>query len=291
MDKRQDIKRASDVILTSIQRFSLHDGPGIRTTVFLKGCSLCCPWCSNPENRLSSIQHYVRDGVEGIYGKYMSPDELYTEIMRDKPFYAGDIVDFHITVHDQIDYLPGGVTFSGGECLLQMEQLVPLLTRLNEEHVHTVAETALYIPEKNLHLAIRHIDFFYVDVKILDKEFCRRIFHTDLETYLSNINILMKSGRPVVFRVPVIGGYTDDAGNRRKVIELTAAFAGKTNLLKVELMREHNLAVSKYQSLAACNAGFKVPEYKGVSDELMEMYKREFDTGLEGIVPVEICEI
>jgi len=291
MDKQPYDGRTSDIVLTNIQRFSLHDGPGIRTTVFLKGCSLRCPWCSNPENLLPSVQSYVRNGMAGVYGKYVSPDELYMEVMRDKLFYTGDISDYNITDYEQIDHLPGGVTFSGGECLLQADRLIPLLVRLNKEHVHTAAETCLCIPETNLRLAVRHINLFYVDVKILDGELCRKVLHASLDAYLSNLNILMKSGKPVVFRVPVIGGYTDSEDNRRRVIELAASLAGRTNLLKVELIKEHNLGALKYQSLAVCNDGFEVPEYKGAPDELMEKYKQEFAAGLEGKIPVEICRI
>lgn len=67
------------ILLTNIQRFSLYDGPGIRTTIFLKGCSLRCPWCSNPENLISVPQNYIKDGISGIYGKYYSQDELVSE--------------------------------------------------------------------------------------------------------------------------------------------------------------------------------------------------------------------
>lgn|GEM_PF-4066704 len=75
-------------LITSIQRFSLHDGPGIRTTIFAKGCSLYCPWCSNPENLLPFPEIYVKDRIEGIYGKYMSCNEIYNEVIKNLTFYG-----------------------------------------------------------------------------------------------------------------------------------------------------------------------------------------------------------
>ena len=81
----------SKVMITNIQRFSLHDGPGIRTTVFLKGCSLRCPWCCNPENIKPDTQKYIKDDIEKFYGTEMTLKELYDEIIKDKDFYAGNI--------------------------------------------------------------------------------------------------------------------------------------------------------------------------------------------------------
>ena len=138
------------ILITNIQRFSLHDGPGIRTTVFTKGCTLHCPWCSNPENLTPAIQNYVKkdkDGhVEetGTYGKWYSPEKLYDEIVKDKIFY-GDI-----ETDSSLDFeaLPGGVTFSGGECLAQIKELEPVLKRLNEEHIHTAVESCLFVPDE-----------------------------------------------------------------------------------------------------------------------------------------------
>ena len=102
------------MLITNIQRFSLHDGPGIRTTVFLKGCSIRCPWCSNPENLNGYPEKYNKNGIEGIYGKEYSCDEVYDEIMKDEVFYEDD----------------GGVTFSGGEALPQTVNLIQLIKRI-----------------------------------------------------------------------------------------------------------------------------------------------------------------
>ena len=141
------------MLITNIQRFSLHDGPGIRTTIFLKGCSLRCPWCANPENIKPYPEKYYKDGIEGIYGKNYTYDEVYNEIIKDRAFYDEN----------------GGVTFSGGEALLYVNEILPLLEKLKKERITIAVETCLFIPTENLRRVIPYIDYFYVDMKILDK--------------------------------------------------------------------------------------------------------------------------
>lgn len=281
------------ILLTNIQRFSLQDGPGIRTTVFLKGCSLKCPWCSNPENLSGQVQPYIKNRKQGTYGLYYTVDDLYVEVTRDISFYVGETKEFSIIKADDIKRLPGGVTFSGGECLLQIDELVPLCKKLNAEHIHIAAETNLYVPKKNLLTAIKHIDFFYVDVKMLDKQRCRIFLKGNLDLYLSNLEILFHSGKPVVLRIPIIGRHTDDDDNRKKVVDLISKYVYDevANLLKVELIKEHNLGTTKWQALAACNNAYIVPEFRGVSDKLVEQYRQEICEVVDGKIPVEICKI
>lgn len=212
-----------NILLTNIQRFSLHDGPGIRTAVFLKGCSLRCPWCSNPENLKSEPEKYKKDGIEGIYGKYYSASELVKECLKDKNLYDGKLSTpdlWNITNPEQIDQLPGGVTFSGGEALLQAEALVPVCSSLHEAGIHIAVETCLFVPHSNLSIALDHNDFFYADMKILDPDRCRSFEHGNLNQYLENLDMLMKSGKPVVIRIPVIGSYTSTPANRALVHNL-----------------------------------------------------------------------
>lgn len=274
------------ILITNIQRFSLHDGPGIRTTVFLKGCSLRCSWCSNPENLTPFPQEYVKDGEKGIYGKWMTADDLVHECLKDKNFYEGKIDREHwkISKSEDIVKLPGGVTFSGGEALLQVEALVPVFEALHSADIHIAVETALFVPVLYLDLAIKYIDFFYVDMKILDTKKCEAIEHGNLNLYLTNLDRLFtwtdKGWKPVVIRVPVIGGYTDGTENRRAVKGLIEKY--RTRILKVELIKEHNLGESKYKSLG------KEIDYHGVGDGVMEEYRGELETA--GI-PVEICRI
>ena len=286
-----------NILLTNIQRFSLHDGPGIRTTVFLKGCSIHCPWCSNPENLLHREQRYVKmdhNGKveeEGTYGKWYSPDELYSEVIKDKSFYGY----CNANSATYLDSLPGGVTFSGGECMLQMKELDPMLQRLNDEQIHTIVETSLFCSSVQLSIAIKHIDLFYVGIKVLNDDLCSSSLGGRIELYKNNLVTLLNSGKPVVFRLPVIGGYTDSEENRKAVVELIESKAKSySNLLKIEILKEHNLGTNKYQSLIDGGNEIMLPEYNGVSDELMGQYKIEIEEGLMIVgssIPVEICKI
>ncbi len=274
------MEKINQILLTNIQRFSLHDGPGIRTTVFLKGCSLRCPWCSNPENLKSVPEQYIKDSVEGVYGKWYEPEELVKECLKDKGFYKGKLERnrWKISRAEDIGLLPGGVTFSGGECLLQMDRLVPVCEALHENGVHLTVETCLFASRHLLLLALENIDFFYVDMKILNAERCREVEKGNLGQYLSNLDVLMNINAPVIIRVPVIGNRTDNEENRQAVKKLLKWY----NPLKVELIKEHNLGESKYKSL-----GLEM-SYVGVEDSLMDQYKKELD---EVGIPVEICRI
>lgn len=277
------------ILITNIQRFSLHDGPGIRTTVFLKGCSLRCPWCNNPENLTPRPQNYIKDGLAGTYGKYYTQDELAAECLKDKNFYEGKINTpdlWPITTAEQIEQLPGGVTFSGGEALLQVSELVPVCEVLHAVGVHIAVETCLFVPCENLESALEHIDFFYVDMKILNAARCREVEHGKLDIYLSNLDKLMSwtdetdKYKPVVIRIPVIGYYTDGDENRRAVRELISKY--QKTILKIELIKEHNLGGSKYHSL-----NMKM-DFHGVEDGIMEQYKDELS---DLNIPIEICKI
>lgn len=278
-----------NILLTNIQRFSLHDGPGIRTTVFLKGCSLRCPWCSNPENLEAHPQNYIKDGLEGTYGKYYSAAELVAECLKDKIFFEGALNSpelWNITTSEKIDHLPGGVTFSGGEALLQMEALAPVIKDLHGQGIHIAVETCLFVPESNVIEALNLIDFFYIDMKILNQERCSSIEHGNLEVYLSNLDKVLtwtdgnKHHKPVVIRIPIIGNRTDDVENRKMAHELISRYRG--SVLKIELIKEHNLAESKYKSLNM------QMDFHGVDDGLMEVYKKELS---DLNIPIEVCKI
>src|SRR5574344_2334142 len=169
-------------MITNIQRFCLHDGPGIRTTIFFKGCTLHCPWCANPENIENSIQYYydnskciknnticnkdcciLKDNTnfkEAInkcitgaikkYGYEVTNDYLYKEIEKDKNFYKND----------------GGVTLSGGEPLIYINDIEPLLINLKNSDINITVETSLFIDKEKLKKSIQYVNNFIVDFKI-----------------------------------------------------------------------------------------------------------------------------
>ncbi len=270
--------------MTNIQRFCVSDGPGIRTTVFLKGCNLHCPWCSNPENISLKKQYYYNEAkcikkngscsllkdciiltdkekllqadpdkeqyhcpihAIGVYGKSYRAEELYQELMKDRLYWGSD----------------GGVTFSGGEPLLQIKELAELLTMLSADGVHLTAETALQVREELAETAGDHFDLFYVDIKILDQERSRRILGGNPEAYLRNLELLHQRKKKVIFRFPCSAEYTSDEQNIHAVIELLQ----KYKQYPVEIFRLHRLGSSKYKALGMTEA-----DYQPVGDRRLE---------------------
>jgi pyruvate formate lyase activating enzyme len=236
--------------VTDIQRMCFDDGPGIRTTVFLKGCSLHCPWCANPE----SISHEILSLPDQTIGRDYSPEELYPEVVKDKAFWGDD----------------GGITFSGGEVFLQAAQLEPLWKRLKGEQVHLAVESALFVPRKLLEIALHYIDFYYVDVKILGKESCKEVLGGDVEQYLENVELLTGSGKKITFRIPCAAENIRNESNRKLLLK----FAQKYRDYPFEIFALHNLAEKKYNLL-----GMAQPENLTIEDsELEDFYKELQET-------------
>lgn len=253
-----------ELIVSNIQRFSLHDGPGIRTTVFLKGCNLHCPWCSNPENIFPSPQTYIKDGNTGIYGKRITLSEIYSEVIKDKIYYDED----------------GGITFSGGEPLLFTDKLEPLFKKLKEENYHLCVETALFINSEKLDIALNYIDDFIVDAKIFDENICCEVLGGDISKYLSNLIKLSKI-KKIVLRIPLISPYTTSDININEIITFL-----KTNNItpkKIELIKGHKLGQSKYNSLSMLMCD--VPDLS--EQELVKIQSKFLGSGFIA----EICKI
>lgn len=254
------------VLVSNIQRFCLHDGPGIRTNVFFKGCNLHCPWCTNPENINFQQEKYfvsrVDDESKGIYGNWMSLQNIYDEVVKDRLFYKD-----------------GGVTFSGGEPLLFMSKIQPLLKVLQCEGINICVETALFVPEKELHLALKYVDTLIIDIKILDKEQCKIVHGGSLKDYLHNIQIVNDADVDVIYRIPLIKPYTTHNDNINRII----CFLQNKKYSQIELIKGHNLAERKYQSLK--REGYIVPD---ISEEELDAIQSKFKK--KGI-QAEICRI
>ncbi|WP_296807580.1 4Fe-4S cluster-binding domain-containing protein [uncultured Methanobrevibacter sp.] len=201
------------VKITDIQHFSLHDGAGIRTTVFLKGCNLKCPWCANPE--------CISPKIEKGFGMYISLDELETEILKDEPYYQTG----------------GGVTFSGGEPLLQIKDLEPLLKRLN---INICFETALFAGEELVKIANEYADELIVDIKMLNPENAKNVLGGNITQFLSNLDFIDLD--KVTFRIPVTKYSLDDT---TEICNLIRKYPPK----KIEIFKLHNLAKRKYEIL------------------------------------------
>ena len=250
------------VIVTNIQRFCLHDGPGIRTTVFFKGCNLRCPWCSNPENLSFEIENYEYKNEKGTYGYEIDLLSLEKELLRDKTFYETG----------------GGVTFSGGEALFQFNKIKDLLSNLKKQRINMCVETALTVPSDLVDIAIEYMDEFIIDIKILDKDNIDKI-NGNIELFTSNINKIFNAKKNVTFRIPMAPDYIYTEKN----IECILKFLEEYKPNKVEIFKIHNLADKKYKTL-----GKKIMRFDDITQEQLEEIKEKIES-LK--VNVEICKI
>lgn len=244
------------ILVGNIQRFSLHDGPGIRTTVFLMGCNVRCPWCANPENLEMRIRQMKDDrtGLINPYGRFYTTDELVHELIKDEIFYADG----------------GGVTFSGGEALLQASNLADVWKCLKERGINLCIETALFVPEKNLELSIGYIDEFIVDVKILVPEDCERIIKGNISQYLANLDLLARSGKNILLRFPVSNPETLNERNVSLLIQLLR----KYHFPRIQIFGIHDLGKSKYEAL-----GVPFRKFTSVDESVLISLKQKIQSG------------
>ena len=259
----------------NIMRFCVHDGPGIRTTVFLKGCPLQCAWCHNPEALAGAPGLLLRSDrciacgdcmdvcpehaiieKEGKYetrpefcarcgtcadacaadareviGRAMTVDEVMREAERDAPFYRES---------------GGGVTFSGGEPLLQHRFLVLLLEACAQRGFHTVVDTAGYASPDVLFRVAQLTDLFLYDLKSTDEEIHRRFTGVSGALIRENLERLASWGKKVVIRMPIIPGVNDSREN----VEAAGRFISSLgNVVQVQLLPYHTTGVEKYARL------------------------------------------
>ncbi|MFW6113761.1 MAG: glycyl-radical enzyme activating protein [Actinomycetota bacterium] len=269
----KDRKVGLDGLVFNIQKYSIHDGPGIRTTVFMKGCSLACKWCSNPES-VNPYQEIMTYDIRCIgCGKCaevcpvgaIALTEEGREIDWDKcdnclkcaevcPAKAIECVGDRMTL-DQVvkkveqdrifyDNSGGGMTVSGGEPLVQPEFVAELLRRCKTKGIHTALDTSGNVPWENVEMVLEHVDLVLFDIKHMDPEMHRK------GTGAGNRNILENAGKVASrartwIRIPLIPGYNDSESNISKVAE----FASDIGAEKVSLLSYHDLGSSKYPKL------------------------------------------
>lgn len=226
-------------MIFDIKRFAVHDGPGIRTTVFFKGCPLHCCWCHNPEGISSECELMQREITlddrkfvkkEQVGRKY-TVEQLLAEIERDRVFY---------------EVSGGGVTFSGGEPLLQAEFLLALLRSCQSRNIHTTLDTCGYTSEEVLKTIIPYVDLFLYDIKMMDES--KHLEHTGVSNrqILKNLNIITEIGKEVIIRYPLIPGFTDSINNAIALVELLENIGSNW---KIHLLPFHNTAGNKYKKL------------------------------------------
>ena len=214
-----------------IQRFSLHDGPGIRTIVFFKGCSLRCAWCSNPESQRSEIEEMRMQGKPKVVGEDVGVEAVLDILLRDFPYYRRS---------------GGGVTLSGGEALLQPEFARALLAACKAEGLHTAIETAAHVPWTSVGAVLPVLDLVLLDIKHMDAEQHARFIGHPNERILENARRMAPLASELVVRVPVIPGFNDTEADIRNIAAFAASLRGVRAL---HLLPYHRLGRDKYAGL------------------------------------------
>lgn len=259
-------------LIFDIQRSSFVDGDGVRTTVFFKGCNLNCKWCHNPEG----IKNYKEmlfykskctgckkckqicqknekectlcgncvlicpNAAREICGKEYEIKELLSIILRDCAIY---------------EKTGGGVTFSGGECMLQIDFLEEILKECKNEGINTAVDTAGNVPYAYFERILPYADTFLYDIKCVDEDLHKEFTGVSNKLILENFEKLCKCGKKVVVRVPVIGGFNDTDGEFEKICQ----FLTCKGVAKVELLPYHNMGAHKYEGLSLSFEEFTAP--------------------------------
>ena len=233
-----------------IKRFAVHDGDGIRTTVFFKGCPLRCVWCHNPEGLTATpqIARYEHKCIgcgeckkEGftpnnclgeatvLYGKEVAVNELLPILLEDRDFYETS---------------EGGVTLSGGECLMQSDFCAELLMRLKENGIHTAVDTCGFVSKEALDKVIPYSDVFLYDVKAYDEDVHIKCTGVSNKRILENLIYLDSIGKDIEIRIPYIPDFNDSQ------IEKIARFLAQLkNITKIRVLPYHDYTGSKYKAL------------------------------------------
>lgn len=279
-------------LIFDIKKYSIHDGPGIRTTVFFKGCPLSCWWCHNPESQSPAREILLRDnrcircgacidtcphgaiswdGDEVItdrakceqcgtctavcyadaresVGRDMTVDQVMAEIERDIAFY---------------DESGGGVTFSGGEPLLQRDFLLELLQACKAKEIHTAVDTSGCAAWLTIDRIRPYVDLFLYDLKLMDDDKHREFTGASNQSILKNLQTLSQQGHHIIVRVPIIPGINDDAETVRQIGAFVSALP---HPIGVDILPYHHIGIDKYLRL---NKPYRLFETRQPSAERM----------------------
>ncbi len=230
-------------LVFDIRELTIHDGPGLRTTVFLKGCPLRCAWCHNPE-ALSPAPQVLRSATgERLVGRTYTSSELASLLNRQAPLLRGH----------------GGVTFSGGEPLFQAAFVADTIDRLQDLQV--TLDTSGYASTEDFYRVVAKCDFVLFDLKLIDPEAHRRWTGADNEPILRNLATLGELGIPFIIRVPLVPGVTDTDDNLRAVARRVSTLPHRPRL---ELLPYNRAAGGKY---AACGLDWRPGFDESVASE------------------------
>ena len=242
----------------NIQKYSIHDGPGIRTVVFFKGCPLKCVWCSNPESQNACPELSLDNLI--TYGEFLNINYVMNEVMKDKDFYEES---------------NGGITLSGGEAMMQHEFSIALLKKLKKEHIHTACETTGYAPPDIFESFIKHVDLLLFDIKHYDSQ--KHYTYTSVynEKIIYNLKTAINNGKDVIIRIPIIPGVNNSLDDARGFCDLIKKVGAtkEVGATKVNLLPFHQFGEKKYSLL---NKEYKFANVAQLHEEDLQAYKEIF---------------
>jgi len=248
-----------------IKHFAVHDGPGIRQTIFFKGCPLSCWWCHNPESQNVNPEKYTRinklDGKEfkkeETIGYKILVEDLFKTIQGDKIFYEES---------------GGGVTFSGGEPLMQPDFLYEILKLCRKDNIHTCIDTTGFTSFNTIQKIAEIADCFLFDIKLIHNTEHQRYTGVPVDGILDNLQWLDNNHKNVVLRFPVIPEITNTKENITDIISFIKSLK---NIRQIDLLPYHNISNGKYSRFKMEN---KMKDTKPLSDEDMLKLKSEFES-------------
>lgn len=268
-------------LIFNIQRYSIHDGTGIRTLIFFKGCPLHCPWCCNPESQSFKVQQVKimdkcihckecshnpsecpSDAIT-TFGKLMSVEEVLKEIEKDMIFYNTS---------------GGGVTLSGGEVLSQADFALQLLKEVKRLGINTAIETSGEGNSEDLLKLSNYLDLILFDLKIMDEIKAKEILGANINIIKKNFELLVSNNKKVIPRVPLVPGYTTSEENLDKIID----FVMSQNIKEIHLLPFHQYGSKKYEYI---NKNYKLKDLKPPTEDEVNLIKEKMENkGLKVII-------
>lgn len=250
-----------------IKKYSINDGPGIRTTVFFKGCPLKCWWCHNPESQRKlpekfeecTFRWHLSNDYENKQriGSEVTSEQVIAEIEKDVPFYEES---------------NGGATFSGGEPMLQINFLNELLTLCKAKEIRTAVDTTGYTDFNNFELIYNATDLFLYDLKLIDDDLHIKYTGVSNKTIHHNLKLLTDLGNKVVLRIPIIPHVNNNGKNLDEMLKFISSLK---NIREINLLPYHKNAAAKYTKMKIEN---KLPELEPPSKEEMNLLKDFFES-------------
>jgi len=249
-------------IIFDIRSFSVHDGPGIRTTFFFKACPLRCIWCHNPESHYPGIQKVActhKMGQSSVpyvkqVGEIITLNQAISKAEADRLFYEES---------------GGGITLSGGEPLMQADFVMALLDAAHQLDIHTAVDTSGYAPESVFQEVISKTDLVLFDLKIMEDAQHKKFTGKSNRLILENFKLLMRQKTEVIIRIPLIENITDTTQNLKAI---RAILKGTKAIQRIDLLPYHQTAYNKYNRLDLIYSLKQLPNYPIEKQQQIKTY-------------------